>query len=190
MHGRLAWFGTRPERLRLVLGRLREVEIGVVRAESARAKACHARRIVLAINSLANGWLYGLVALAIIWTEGLRARHTLTAMALSLVGSHLLYPVVKSYVARPRPFECDSALDCLTTPLDRFSFPSGHCMTAAAALFPVAFVHPTTVAPILTYTVVLAWVRLALAHHYPSDVVGGTALGLTVAVPITYVCCG
>jgi undecaprenyl-diphosphatase len=181
--------GARPERLGAMLERLGDVEICVVRVEAARVRGRHARRAALAINWLATGWLYGGVAIALVLLQGVRARSTLTAMALSLIGSHVVYPFIKAYVARPRPFECDPALSCLTHPLDRFSFPSGHCMTAAAALFPIMFVYPGTLAPVIVYSTSVAWARLALAHHYPSDVMAGVMLGLAVAIPVTYVVC-
>ena len=47
----------------------------------------------------------------------------------SLGIAHALYPWVKSYMARLRPMDRDGALESLLKPLDRYSCPSGHCMT-------------------------------------------------------------
>jgi undecaprenyl-diphosphatase len=33
--------------------------------------------------------------------------------------------------------------------------------------------------------VLMSWARLASAHHYPSDVAVGTALGVSVSYPIS-----
>jgi len=31
----------------------------------------------------------------------------------------------------------------------------------------------------------MAWSRMATAHHYPSDVLGGVALGIVLAYPLS-----
>lgn len=182
----LASWVTRPRQLDTVLGRLGDVEIRVVRGAAAGLTRRGPRTMALAANWLADGWVYGIIGVGLVVSHGTHARPTITAMVLSMIGSHLLYPVLKSYVARPRPFECDPALSCVTRPLDRFSFPSGHCMTAAAALFPVAFAYPVALPAVVIYSAAVAWARLALAHHYPSDVLAGALLGLAVSVAVTY----
>ena len=72
----------------------------------------------------------------------------------------------------------------LAQPLDRYSFPSGHCMTFAAVLFPVSLAWPGMFAGLLALWALIAWARLASAHHYVSDVIAGTTLGIVVAWPI------
>jgi undecaprenyl-diphosphatase len=93
---------------------------------------------------------------------------------LSLVIAHSLYPLGKSYIGRPRPIDRDPTLTSLVTPLDAYSCPSGHCMTAVAVFIPIGFSLSTTVLPLTILALLIAWARLAAAHHYPTDLISGS----------------
>jgi undecaprenyl-diphosphatase len=93
----------------------------------------------------------------------------------------LLAPVAEStlkvLVGRPRPFDAS------------FGFPSGHA-TAAAAFFGALIYLAGSLRPpgrtIVRTAAALAMVLVALSRvilraHWPSDVVGGIALGLALA---------
>ena len=69
--------------------------------------------------------------------------------------------------------------------LDQHSFPSGHAMTLPAALVPLSMQFPQTMGLAFATCLLMAWARLASAHHYPSDVAVGTVLGFSVSYPIS-----
>jgi undecaprenyl-diphosphatase len=143
------------------------------------------RSIALMLNRLSNGWLYPLVVASLLWLQPARASVVIAAAALAVGSAHLVYPSIKRLLARPRPCDMDPSLKPLLDTLDQYSFPSGHCMTVTCVLIPVtsAFPHLGTSAGVLWLLV--AWARLATAHHYPSDLIAGTALGAMIAWPIT-----
>ena len=58
-------------------------------------------------------------------------------------------------------------------------------MTLSAALLPLVLAFPQTFGMAIAIGVLMAWARLASAHHYLSDVVAGTALGLVVSYPLS-----
>ena len=58
-------------------------------------------------------------------------------------------------------------------------------MTLAATLTPVLLRWPSLWLAALGLWVALAWSRIATAHHYPSDLLGGTLLGVGVALGVT-----
>jgi undecaprenyl-diphosphatase len=95
--------------------------------------------------------------------------------------THAIYPLIKRATARLRPFEIDPSLRVQTRALDRYSFPSGHCMTASAVFVPIAIAFPQCVPVLAAFFLVLAWAQLACALHYPSDVLCGTIMGAGVA---------
>ena len=105
--------------------------------------------------------------------------------ALNAALLHCLYPSIKRTIARRRPYRCDDTLVPLLRVLDEHSFPSGHSMTLAAALVPLVLAFPHALALAAVMAGLMAWARLACAHHYPSDVAAGTMLGVSVSYPIS-----
>jgi undecaprenyl-diphosphatase len=95
--------------------------------------------------------------------------------------THAIYPLIKGATARLRPFEIDPTLQVRTRALDRYSFTSGHCMTASAVFLPLAVTFPQCVPVLVALFLVLAWAQLACALHYPTDLFCGTIMGAGVA---------
>ena len=103
------------------------------------------------------------------------------AVALSLGGAMLIYDLTKALTARPRPSV--EHLQAVTGS----SFPSGHATQASAFwLSLVLALRGTSVTPfalrmagIAATALVLgvAWSRVYLGVHYPSDVLAGVILG-------------
>jgi undecaprenyl-diphosphatase len=138
------------------------------------------------INSLGNGWIYFVAGLLLIFFKGRKSSRVIVAASLSIAIAHLLfYPWIKSLLARLRPFDLDPALKPRVKCLDEYSCPSGHMMTAIAFGVPLGYAFPGTLAAIGLFLLIIAWSRLSLAHHYPTDLVIGAALGAAVATPIT-----
>jgi len=102
--------------------------------------------------------------------------------------SNVINGVVKNFVQRPRPFNeeawGDKAVSCVyPDTATGYSFPSGH--TQACSNYSVAIAHNykkkwmIIVAPILI--VIVAFSRLYLGAHYPTDVLVGAILGIGCA---------
>jgi undecaprenyl-diphosphatase len=71
--------------------------------------------------------------------------------------------------------------------LDEHSFPSGHTMTLSGVLVPIVIAWPSITMSAMALVLSMAWSRIATAHHYPSDVVAGVALGASLAWPLSSV---
>ena len=143
------------------------------------------RRFAISFSWLGNGLIYPALAASLVLVDGARAVHTIIAAAINLGLLHCLYPAIKRRWARARPYRADPRLTPLLKVLDEHSFPSGHAMTLTAALVPTVLVFPEALPPSLTLWGAMAWARLASAHHYLTDVLAGTALGLLVAYPLS-----
>jgi undecaprenyl-diphosphatase len=172
-------------RKRYSLARVSAVELYLVHwfAQSARPRLV--RSSAIALSWLGNGWVYLAFGIGSFLAAGLDAIPVLVAGTLNAVVLHSVYPVIKRRVARPRPYQRDATLVPLLPALDQHSFPSGHAMTLPAALVPMALQFPQTTSLALATCLLMAWARLASAHHYPSDVAVGTALGVSVSYPIS-----
>ncbi|MDT3438016.1 MULTISPECIES: bifunctional phosphatase PAP2/diacylglycerol kinase family protein [unclassified Pseudofrankia] len=68
-----------------------------------------------------------------------------------------------------------------------FSFPSGHSASAAAFATAVALDAPKVAAPVGALAGLVAFSRVYIGVHYPSDVVAGAALGAACALATTKV---
>jgi len=84
-------------------------------------------------------------------------------------------------VRRERPIAFDSDLGNGVAPIDRFSWPSGHSITAIAFLVPFVIAGSALVALVAPLMFLVLWSRVALGRHYPSDVMGGAILGAVIA---------
>ena len=99
--------------------------------------------------------------------------------------------LLKNLIARTRPYEVIEELELLIGEQPDFSFPSGHAgvtfALAGAMLF--AFMYGVKgfeknkrnsliVLLVLIYALLLAFSRLFVGVHYPTDVLGGMLIGL------------
>ena len=66
------------------------------------------------------------------------------------------------------------------------SFPSAHAITAFALAFAVSAVWPWTRGLMMAYALLIAFTRLVLLAHHPSDVVAGALIGVIGAMCVRY----
>jgi decaprenylphosphoryl-5-phosphoribose phosphatase len=85
---------------------------------------------------------------------------------------------VKLAVRRPRPRL--RRLPPLAAAPSRLSFPSAHATSSMAAATAMGRVAPGARAPLFALAATICMTRPYLGMHYPSDVLGGIALGLVI----------
>lgn len=131
------------------------------------------------ITMLGNaGWFWILFTLVLILNK--RTRIVGIASALSLLFGLLVANLaLKNLVARVRPYDfSDQILPLIARPQD-YSFPSGHtCASFACALICVHLLPKKAGIPVLILAALVAFSRLYLGVHYPTDVLGGFLVAL------------
>jgi undecaprenyl-diphosphatase len=171
--------------LRNWLLRLSEREMRIVEPAWRSTGRPVLRYAAISVTRLGNGPAYLLMAaILLLAVEG--AVVPVALAALSILLAHLFYPWVKLGCARQRPCELRLDLDPRLPPLDRHSFPSGHSMTMTAALVPMVAAFPGFWPGAILLWLAMAWSRVACGHHYPTDVLAGTLLAVSLAVPLTW----
>ena len=110
-----------------------------------------------------------------------RTRRAGLAMALAL-GLYMLagHCALKPLFARPRPCDLQPEMLTLVARPHGWSFPSGHTASAFAAAFALWLQNRRLGVPALVLAGFISFTRMYLYVHFPTDILGGVALGLAV----------
>ena len=109
-------------------------------------------------------------------------RAALRGLASMVVASTASNVLAKNLVRRPRPpGEVAPARRPGRVPVTT-SFPSGHAAAAAAFATGVGLEMPALAAPVGSLAAAVGVARIVNGVHYPSDIVGGWVVGVTVGM--------
>lgn len=112
-----------------------------------------------------------------------KTRKAGVAMAVAMViGLIICNATLKPLVARPRPFTFREGLELLIAAPTDFSFPSGHTVSSFAAATGLFIYHRRLGIVALVWALLMAFSRLYMYVHYPTDVIAGMLLGILCAV--------
>ncbi len=102
--------------------------------------------------------------------------YSFAALIISVIGVELL---IKPLIQRPRPFISNPSIQTLLRP-HGYSFPSGHTVTSLALVTFLALNNVSYKSVYISAALLMAFSRLYLYVHYPSDVLAGILLGVFV----------
>lgn len=92
--------------------------------------------------------------------------------------------IIKNLVQRPRAFNTYPDINILISPPKSYSFPSGHTSSAFTAAFIIGYYLKNWKYGAYTLASLIAFSRLYLFVHYPTDIICGILLG-TISALIT-----
>ena len=131
------------------------------------------------------GAVWILLALVLLCLPKYRKTGMKVALALAL-GLLVCNVTLKPLVARMRPFDYQllffgKEIQLLIPAPTDFSFPSGHTNASFAAATAVLLCHRKIGVPAMILAALIAFSRLYLYVHYPTDVLASMVLGAAVA---------
>jgi undecaprenyl-diphosphatase len=91
-----------------------------------------------------------------------------------------VFKALKRLSQRPRPCQIEPHCWSKVLPPDKFSFPSGHTMTAFSVALVVSYFYPSLEAMLFFLALSIAVSRIVLGMHYLSDVLAGVVLGVAL----------
>lgn len=134
------------------------------------------------ISALGNkGMIWIIAGLALCISKKYRKSGLIVLTAL-IVTAVLCNLTLKPLVARMRPFMVNEEIKLLISAPKDFSFPSGHTASSFSVAFALLFNKNKFWLPSMILAVLIAFSRLYLYVHYPTDVMCGIILGLIAGV--------
>ncbi|HOT13528.1 MAG TPA: phosphatase PAP2 family protein [Bacteroidales bacterium] len=137
------------------------------------------------ITDSASTVAYGLAVLLLVIAfrrKNIDARQRSVYVAVSVTTTAIIATILKYSIHRPRPFITYPFLEKVTSGGSP-SFPSGHTTDAFAIATAVSLAYPKwyIIIPSYIWAIAVAYSRMCLGVHYPSDVLVGAFIGIITA---------
>ncbi len=136
------------------------------------------------ISAMGNsGIIWILIAIAFLFTKNYRKQGLVLAIGL-LVGFLIGNLTLKPLIARMRPSWINTEIELLIrNPLD-FSFPSGHTLSSFIAAILITLNNKKLGIVVLPLAALIAFSRMYLYVHFPSDILGGIILAFIISLSV------
>ncbi|MFN2466158.1 MAG: phosphatase PAP2 family protein [Candidatus Dormibacteria bacterium] len=178
--------GPEPPEKKAVLrqmGGLRAIDASIFLAVNHLPHSQDSNDVLEMVSELGKGagWVAAAAVIALARARGGWRTAAITTVTM-LAATGLTQGPIKTYFLRQRPWAVlaeDIVIGKRTTDS---SFPSGHTAGSFAAALAMSRCYPERRALLLGIAGAVGFSRIYLGHHYPSDVLGGVAIGSTVGI--------
>jgi undecaprenyl-diphosphatase len=125
-----------------------------------------------------DGWLWYALGIILYFYGGGHRFAAIGAGACASIAGIFIFRALKKTSRRQRPCEIEPHCWASILPPDKYSFPSGHSITAFAVAISIGLFYPELAAYLLTVAFLIASSRIILGMHFLSDVIAGSAIGV------------
>jgi membrane-associated phospholipid phosphatase len=136
------------------------------------------------LTGFAARWLIFLfIPFAFFVKKSARLRDAVYAAAWSALLALTMSTVLAQIIGRLRPFMAVSGIEAVV-PLNaqEGSFPSSHTAAAVGIAMALSYVNAPVRVTVILMAILIALGRMAAGMHYPTDVIGGAAVGVLAFV--------
>jgi undecaprenyl-diphosphatase len=136
------------------------------------------RMLMIFATRLGDGWLWYALGFILLVYGGHQRFVAIGAAASASAVGIVLFQNLKRASRRQRPCEIEPHCWSAILPPDKFSFPSGHSITAFAVALSVGLFYPELQGCLLAVAFLIASSRIILGMHFLSDVLAGSTIGI------------
>ncbi len=133
------------------------------------------------LSKTGDGYLYLIIMGLLYWRNGLESP-ILQAILLAFLIERPVYFVLKNGLRRNRPQAALQNFRSHITPSDKFSFPSGHTSAAFMMATLLGYYLPPLMILLYCWATLVAFSRVVLGVHFPTDTLVGAILGISTAL--------
>ena len=129
------------------------------------------------------GVLWIVIAIAFLFLKKTRKWGVMIGISL-ICGLILGNGLLKHWIARQRPCWLDTSIPLLIPNPSDYSFPSGHTLASFEAAIMIMFYNKKWGIIALVVALGIAFSRMYLFVHFPTDILGGAILGTFISVAV------
>ena len=131
---------------------------------------------------LGDGWIWYGLGFLLLTFGGPQRYAAVCAAGGAAVSGIFVFKALKHLSQRPRPCQIEPHCWSKVLPPDKFSFPSGHTMTAFSIALVISYFYPGLEGAMYFLAASIAVSRVVLGMHFLSDVLAGAVLGSGLGV--------
>ncbi|GAA4653281.1 phosphatase PAP2 family protein [Anaerocolumna aminovalerica] len=138
------------------------------------------------ITALGDGGLIWIVTALVLLTSKKYRKYGITLIIGLVMGVLVGNVFLKNFFERSRPSWSDPSITLLISNPTDFSFPSGHTLASAIAATILTMSNKKFGCVAIPLACLIAFSRLYLYVHFPSDVLGAALIGLVIGVSVFF----
>lgn len=133
----------------------------------------------LVIGFLARWLVYFLIPFALLARRSADMKTAVYEAMWTALVAFTISTFTASLIGRVRPFAASSLVQAVVPPnIQAGSFPSSHTAVAFGVAIALLYVHPSIGIFSLGMALLIAFGRIMAGMHYPTDILGGIAVGV------------
>jgi len=135
---------------------------------------------MIAATRMGDGWLWYALGIILLLWGGPQRFSAVGAAGSAAIAGIIVFKALKRLSHRPRPCQLEPHCWSKVLPPDKFSFPSGHTMTAFSIALVLSYYYPSLESTLLFLALSIGFSRIVLGMHFLSDVLAGIVLGVAL----------